>query len=175
LGGRGYEFVFAQGNTGHDEADSGNPVKIGGKANNSLPTPVSADDDRVDVLCDRYGRIVTISGFPPGIADGTLIGPKTVDLNSTTANVEVVAAPLTAGHSILVYDIFCSNTDATTNTIVSLKDGSTTRISGGVHVTGGGWVWKTPWLLTDQTALNAATLDAVSKVIVNVNFRVVET
>lgn len=39
----------------HDAVDSGNPVKIGGKAASALPTAV-ANADRADVLTDLFGR-----------------------------------------------------------------------------------------------------------------------
>jgi hypothetical protein len=44
------------GDVAHDSADSGNPVKVGGKAKNygSLPTAVT-DADRANFLTDRYG------------------------------------------------------------------------------------------------------------------------
>lgn len=41
----------------HDAADSGNPVKIGGKARTSVPTAV-ANADRTDSSFDPYGRIL---------------------------------------------------------------------------------------------------------------------
>ena len=47
----------AAGNVAHDAADSGNPVKIGGKAANSTPAAVSAGD-RVNAWLDLNGRLV---------------------------------------------------------------------------------------------------------------------
>lgn len=48
----------------HDAADSGNPLKVGGKAETTTPTAV-ADADRVNAWFDEYGRLVTIenAGF----------------------------------------------------------------------------------------------------------------
>jgi hypothetical protein len=46
--------LMVQGNVAHDAADSGNPVKIGGRARTSNPTAVS-DLDRVDTWFDQYG------------------------------------------------------------------------------------------------------------------------
>lgn len=43
------------GNIAHDGVDSGNPVKVGGKANTTAPTAVAAGD-RVDVWMDTQGR-----------------------------------------------------------------------------------------------------------------------
>ena len=44
------------GNVAHDAVDSGDPVKIGGKANTSPPTAVAAGD-RVDAFFDANGRL----------------------------------------------------------------------------------------------------------------------
>lgn len=46
------------GDIAHDAADSGNPVKVGGKAESTFPTAV-ADADRVDAWFDTLGRLVT--------------------------------------------------------------------------------------------------------------------
>ena len=54
----GHERCFAAGgDAAHDAVDAGNPLKIGGKAATSTPTPVSAAD-RVDAYFDEYGRLV---------------------------------------------------------------------------------------------------------------------
>lgn len=47
----------ASGDVAHDSADSGNPVKVGGRAANALPTPV-ASADRANVLTDLWGRVL---------------------------------------------------------------------------------------------------------------------
>lgn len=49
------DSVAVVGNVAHDAADSGNPVKIGGKARTSAPTAV-ANGDRVDAYFDSAGR-----------------------------------------------------------------------------------------------------------------------
>lgn len=51
--------VQAAGDVAHDAADSGNPVKIGGKARQTNPTAV-ADADRVDATFDDLGRQVVV-------------------------------------------------------------------------------------------------------------------
>ncbi len=43
----------------HDEADSGNPVKVGGKASLTTPAAVAAGD-RVNAYFDPYGRLVVM-------------------------------------------------------------------------------------------------------------------
>lgn len=55
-GGGGGGGGASAGDVAHDAVDTGNPVKIGGKANSSAPTPVSATGDRVDGWFDMFGR-----------------------------------------------------------------------------------------------------------------------
>ncbi len=57
--------VIANGEIAHDAADSGNPIKVGGKAEATIPTAV-ADGDRVDANFDLYGR--------PRVSPDSLIG-----------------------------------------------------------------------------------------------------
>ena len=47
--------VQAAGDVAHDTADSGNPVKVGFKAVNALPTAVAAND-RANAISDLWGR-----------------------------------------------------------------------------------------------------------------------
>lgn len=54
----GSEVSSGVGNVAHDAVDSGNPIKIGGKANDSAPTQV-ANADRVDAWLDRRGALFT--------------------------------------------------------------------------------------------------------------------
>lgn len=46
------------GDVAHDAADSGNPVKVGGKAANAFPTAV-ANNDRANLITDLFGRLMT--------------------------------------------------------------------------------------------------------------------
>ena len=46
------------GDVAHDAADAGEPVKIGAKAANALPTAV-ANNDRANAIADLFGRILT--------------------------------------------------------------------------------------------------------------------
>jgi hypothetical protein len=47
--------VSMVGDRSHDDTDSGQPVKIGGKAANAMPTAV-ANSDRANIITDLYGR-----------------------------------------------------------------------------------------------------------------------
>lgn len=51
------------GDVAHDGADSGNPVKVGGKARQTNPTAV-ADGDRTDLSTDDLGRLLVCIGQP---------------------------------------------------------------------------------------------------------------
>lgn len=55
------------GNVANDSADSGNPVKVGGKAASAAPTAVTAGD-RVDQLSDLWGRTHTRTGAQAPVA-----------------------------------------------------------------------------------------------------------
>ena len=86
------------GDVAHDAADSGNPVKIGGKAANhgSLPTAV-ADADRVDARFDRYGNQFVVPG-------STNIKALNVEYSSAQTNTVVVSA--ISGEAVRVWGGF---------------------------------------------------------------------
>lgn len=73
------------GNVAHDAADSGNPLKIGGKVSTSTPTAV-ANGDRVDQWFDEFGRPWTNQALRYGWAyyygggGGTLDGTARSDI-----------------------------------------------------------------------------------------------
>lgn len=94
------------GDTAHDAVDAGRPIKIGGKANTSLPTAVS-DGDRVDASFDTQGRqrivadhstgsigngrkIVTTAGTAVSLASSTAC--KWVQVQAETDNTGVIVA-----------------------------------------------------------------------------------
>jgi len=57
--------VSIVGDRSHDDTDSGQPVKIGGKAQNAMPAAV-ANNDRAHIITDLYGRQLT-SHIDPGM------------------------------------------------------------------------------------------------------------
>lgn len=71
---------IATGNVAHDAADSGNPLKMGGKALTTVATPAAvANGDRVDAWFDAQGRQqVRVrpgvhAGFAYGAGSGTIV------------------------------------------------------------------------------------------------------
>lgn len=90
------------GDVAHDAADSGNPIKVGGKAESTTPSAV-ADGDRVDGWFDLQGRQAVFGAYSKSAvlaADGQVKGGPGV-LHSITISCND-AAP-TAG-SLIVYD-----------------------------------------------------------------------
>ena len=74
--------VQESGNVAHDSADSGNPVKIGGRASTTPVTAVAAND-RVDAFFDVQGRQI--------VAQKALTGTLS-NVNASASNVTLLAA-----------------------------------------------------------------------------------
>lgn len=140
--------VNAVGNIAHDAIDNGNPVKVGGIANDTIAAEV-ADGDRVDGAFDQNGRFIMT--FAP---DADFVsGNATL---TTTSDVSVIAAQ-GAGIATFVTDIFISSgNDVVVR--VDIKDGTTIVLSQWVATNGGGAVveLKTPLKGTANTAWQAA-------------------
>jgi hypothetical protein len=85
--------VIANGGIAHDSADSGNPVKIGGRASSTPVTAVAAND-RVDAFFDVQGRQVvtqkaltgTASNVSASASNVTLLAANTSRLGATIYN-----------------------------------------------------------------------------------------
>jgi hypothetical protein len=72
----------------HDAADSGNPLKIGGKALTGAPTAVT-NNDRVNAWFNQYGAL-TVSPVGSGTVNCNTPLSAIYD-NSTSGNIELVA------------------------------------------------------------------------------------
>jgi len=75
------------GDVAHDAADSGNPVKVGGKAATSTPSAV-ANGDRVDAFFDEYGRL-NVKSEP--LASGGLDTFRSVDVDESEEEIKSTA------------------------------------------------------------------------------------
>lgn len=93
------------GGIAHDGADSGNPVKIGGKAMTADPTPV-AGADRADLYVDTLGKAVNTP-----LAPRNLVGQGNITLTNTTET--TVIAALGASVFTDISTIIVANTSAT--------------------------------------------------------------
>ena len=79
---------------GDDDADSGNPVKIGGRGVSGALTALSASNDRFDLLGDLYRRL--------WINDSANIGINTEAATVTTTAAEVLASPLGGRRTVTI-------------------------------------------------------------------------
>lgn len=107
------------GDVAHDAVDSGNPVKIGGKAYTANPTAVSSLD-RTNAIFDKLGKQITVGAIRE------LKGIETTTITSSTAETTIVTA--VASTFLDVYSLVITNTSAT-KTMVTIKDATagTTR------------------------------------------------
>jgi len=158
----------AVGNVPHDDPDSGNPLKGGGRADFTRPTEISADGDRVNAWFDRYGRQVVIPWGDPGTT------PPDVSTLTTTSNAALIAAP-GANLAIVVVSILVTNMSATL-TRVDIKDNTTIRVQGAAAADGGGYMWHgRPFKLATNVALNGALSVAVTDVRVTTSYYIEES
>lgn len=58
-----------EGDTAHDAADAGKPVKIGAKANAEEPAAVTAENDRANIGTDLYGNLRSVGNMAHSTAD----------------------------------------------------------------------------------------------------------
>ena len=141
--------VDARGNVAHDAVDSGNPVKIGGRARTELPAAVSAQNDRADFLTDGFGRQLAVPIPVEQRVSSTL--------NRTTAEEGQLLAALASG-AYVVTAIKVVNASPTTATKVEILDGASVKDKGGAGTNNGGWQVSDPnglFVTTKNTALKA--------------------
>jgi hypothetical protein len=112
------------GNVAHDAADSGNPVKIGGKATTSEPAAVSANNDRVDAYFDDKGyqhvksRPVEDAGTTPTNINTTYNNTTT---SATSADITKQAGTRTM---LILFTLAKANTPTDIEFFIDAKDGS---------------------------------------------------
>lgn len=90
-----------RGDVAHDAVDSGNPVKIGGKASSAKPTAV-ANGDRVDAYFDLFGRQHVYDEGGGGVSGGGLSTYVFTPVNSFGHGTSAYASGTTftvSGHS----------------------------------------------------------------------------
>lgn len=107
------------GDVAHDAADSGNPVKVGGKATNVEPSAVSATGDRANFITDMVGKQITLPYSNP---ENNVSGAITSAMTGTTST-SLVAAPA-SGLRNYITQITVSNAHATVGTDIIIQDGS---------------------------------------------------
>lgn len=100
------------GNVAHDAVDSGNPVKIGGKALLNDPASVMLSGKRVDAYFDVLGKQVVV----PHAVRGQIVAPVEVVLTASTTETPLLV-PAGAGVFVDVSWISLTNTSATPCTV----------------------------------------------------------
>jgi hypothetical protein len=114
--------VDAAGDVAHDTADSGNPVKVGGKAKNmdgTAPGTAVAEDDRANFISDVYGRQFVEITHPN-------LWSASENNASAQTNNQLKAAP-GAGLSLYITDVIISN-GATAGNVKIVEDTAGTPV-----------------------------------------------
>lgn len=136
--------IISRGDIAHDAADSGNPLKVGGKAQSHLadPAEVSAANDRVNALFDRVGRQAVYQGY---------VLKSAVINTSTSGDNTIVAAVATKRIRVLAVAIV---SDGTTD--VRWESGASgTALTGQIPLQAReGYTISNPWGLFETAAVN---------------------
>lgn len=153
-----------QGEAAHDAATTGAPVLIGGEARSTDGTPV-ASGDAARVTMDTLGKVVVLQG---ATHDQHVTG-TTNFTNSTGADVIAAAG---AGVRIAVTSIVVTNAHATVSTKVSIRDGTTAKITNYALAAGGGFALSAGgrplFITTANTAVTAICATTGSDVDVSI-------
>lgn len=139
------------GTVAHDSADSGAPIKVGGRASSAEITPVTTGD-RSDFITDLAGKQVVL---PYSNNENFVSGAITTAMTGTTST-SLVAAPA-AGLRNYITTIIVSNSHATVGTDVVIQDGSggTTLLTIPAAAVYGGAVINLPVPLRQPTTATA--------------------
>lgn len=110
--------VLVQGGDAIDAAISYKPALIGCRASTASPTAVSADNDVQAARCDLNGNLVARAAPLTNAVSGVITSAIT-----GTTSTSLIAAP-GSGFRNYITHIACYNTDADTDTLVNVQDGS---------------------------------------------------
>ena len=106
------------GDVPHDSVDSGNPLKLGAKAEASITTITNvADADRTDVYADINGVLITKDHVPYG----DIIVTRVTDTGGTSTAFSAFGATASQRNYITTITVYNSST---TNGFVDLRDGA---------------------------------------------------
>ena len=106
------------GDVPHDSVDSGNPLKLGAKAEASITTITNvADADRTDVYADINGVLIT----KDHVSYGDIIVTRATDTGGTSTAFSAFGATASQRNYITTITVYNSST---TNGFVDLRDGA---------------------------------------------------
>lgn len=135
------------GDVAHDAADSGNPVKIGGRVVTTLSgIAAAAHDDRTNAIFDDIGRQVVVSGQ---VRD--LMTHQATTITSSTSETTVLTAVASTFLDITL--VVIANKSATA-TLVTFKDSTAGTIRFVVYVPAGQTIGFAPPRPVTQAAVN---------------------
>lgn len=161
---------MVQGNIAHDTADSGNPVKIGGKALSTNPTAVTTGD-RVNALFDLLGKQVVRLN-----AVRELEVHQHTEIVSSGAETTILAAGAAGVFHDITHIIITNQTATATNVTIKDSTAGTTQMVIALDASGGG-ISSFPVPVKQTTAANnwtatsssaAVTLDIFIQAVKNV-------
>lgn len=123
-------LVTATGNIAAGTADSGNPVKIGGKGKTLGTNPTSEDaDDRVDALFSRIGQLYVLNGHPNiqtlrytttgAGTDVSLVGAISAGTRVVVTLCKIITSGATTVQPSAIVGFGAANTPTTTGVIES--------------------------------------------------------
>jgi hypothetical protein len=152
--------VTVTGAAAHDAAVSGNPVLMGQDARSALPTAVTAGN-AVRLIADLFGRQI-INFYAPIQTQSH----HTATCNATTSPVTIRGAQGSGIRNTIV-QLILTNRHATTSTVVSISDGTTSKVlhapANSMQVINN----PIPWRFADNTAVTATTTTSVDRVVVD--------
>ena len=143
------------GHVAHDGIDSGNPLKMGGRARTSNITSV-AQDDRVDAIFDKNGRQIIVAGCQRELRDSAVNASAITNTTETT----IIAAVASEFHDI--ESIIISNSSAVA-TLVQIRDVAAGTVIMNIYSPAGSTVGASIPNGLPQTTVNTAwTAQAVT-------------
>lgn len=122
------------GTVAHDAADSGNPLKVGGRVRTALEA-ISAQNDRSDLILDKFGR--TLATTAP------LDQRVSATLNRTTNEAGQLLAAV-GSTAYVITNVKVINGHASQGTKVEILDEASVKDKGFAGPNGGGWEASNP-------------------------------
>lgn len=142
------------GTVAHDTGDSGNPVKVGGRAVTTLADDTMvADGDRSDIVTDIDGAQITRHQCPLG----DILSERISNTNGTSTAFSTFGATASTRNYVSTISVF---NDSNTNAYVDIRDGTAGTILLTIPAPArGGAVFNLPVPLRQPTANTALAYD----------------
>lgn len=151
------------GDVASGSSDSGNPVKIGGKAINAEATAVT-NGQRVNLVSDLVGKQIVMPYANPE----NFVAGVTAAITDTTSTSTIAAEG--SGVRTYITSILVTNSHATVGTFVKILDGASIVWEGYAAALGGGFSqsFPVPLRCTANTAVNTQCVTTGANVIASI-------